>query len=148
MVCNIQAYLFHQALKSTICGNFEGLFAFSDSLDNLALASVLVCCLCKYFTFSLPFHSNAAMINCGFSVPITVVAQSSFAFLVLSVLMTTTSPQHFFACLCMLLVDFSSSFVKEPTHSSGPYAYTQMQPIGTCRNVAINILWWEGLKNA
>src|ERR1700722_15667696 len=58
--------------------------------------------------FPFPFLENAVVIDSGCSNPFTVVARTSCAFFALSASATTSAPQHFLACLHMLLVDFAS----------------------------------------
>src|SRR5438552_19039197 len=72
------------------------------------LDSVLVCCLCKYVTFPFPFLSNVVVIDCGSKAPLMVVLHTSFAFAALSAAVTTSSPQHLFACFRILPVNFAS----------------------------------------
>src|ERR1700723_3551395 len=74
--------------------------------------SALVCCRCEYVTFPFPFLANAVVIDCTFRAPLTVMSRTSSAVLALSAAATTSSPQHFLACLRMLLVELASLLSK------------------------------------
>src|SRR4051794_29953527 len=79
---------------------------------GLYLDSVLVCWRWEYVTFPFSVLPNAAVIEPGRSIPVIVVARTSWAFFALSASATTSAPQHFFACFRMLLVDLASPLSK------------------------------------
>jgi len=104
----IQATCFHQALKSTICAILKGCLL-SVTIGQLG-PSLQFWYAAVQVLYLLSLHSiQCCHVQLWVSVPITVVAKAHLHSWCYSCSWPPHLPSISFACLCMLLVDFSSS---------------------------------------
>ena len=115
--------------------------------------SVFVCCVCEYVTAPCPLaRSNIAVIEALPNPDLTTIPCASSTSFVSSAPLTTSSPQHIFACFLRLLVDDASRLSTKRFTSLGdlPFplqAFTTQEKTWARRPLMYSI-FGSGLKKA